>query len=262
MYISMIHHPKAPGYDLSSLEVCISGAAPLPLDVQERFEAMTGARLIEGYGLTEASPVTHANNIWAKRKIGSIGIPFPDTEAKIVHPDTGEDVPAGEIGELIVRGPQVMRGYWNRPEETAQTLLEGGWLRTGDLVAQDEDGFVTVVDRKKEIIITGGFNVAPSEVEKVILSAPGVAAAAVVGVPRGGGAEVVTAVVVPEPGTTFDEDAVRELVRSQLAEYKRPTSYRVWEELPTSLIGKVLRRRVRDTLIADRDAVRALPTEE
>jgi len=151
----------------------------------------------------------------------------------------------------------VFQGYWNRPDETAATLLEGGWLRTGDLVVQDDDGFVTVVDRKKELIITGGFNVSPSEVEQVIVTVPGVAASAVVGIPRGGGAEVVTAVVVLEEGAVFDEDAARAAARERLAEYKRPSSYLVWEELPTSLIGKVLRRKVRDTLIADRKATRA-----
>ena len=249
--------------DLSGVVYSISGAMTLTPAVVKRWEDLAGSMLNEGYGLTETSPVALANPFSDDRRIGTIGIPFPSTDIRVVDPEEPtREVPLGETGELLIKGPQVFQGYWNRPEETAQTLLEGGWLRTGDLVAQDEAGFVTVVDRKKEIIITGGFNVAPSEVEKVILSAPGVAAAAVVGVPRGGGAEVVTAVVVPEPGTTFDEDAVRELVRSQLAEYKRPTSYRVWEELPTSLIGKVLRRRVRDTLIADRNAVRALPTEE
>jgi long-chain acyl-CoA synthetase len=216
--------------DLSGVVYSISGAMTLTPAVVKRWEDLAGSMLNEGYGLTETSPVALANPFSDVRRIGTIGIPFPSTD---------------------------FQGYWNRPEETAQTLLEGGWLRTGDLVVQDDDGFVTVVDRKKEIIITGGFNVSPSEVEKVLNSAPGIAESAVVGVPRGGGAEVVTAVVVLEPGATFDEDAVREHAREHLAEYKRPSSYRVWEELPKSLIGKVLRRRVRDTLIKDRNAVRA-----
>src|SRR5690606_21135824 len=165
-------------------------------------------------------------------------------------PISTREVELGETGELLIHGPQVFHGYWKRPEETAATLLEGGWLRTGDLVVQDEDGFVTVVDRKKELIITGGFNVSPSEVEQVITSVEGVAASAVVGIPRGSGAEVVTAVVVLEEGASFDEDAARAAARDSLAEYKRPSAYVVWEELPTSLIGKVLRRKVRDTLIA------------
>ncbi len=139
MYAGLIRHALT-GSTLSSLEVCVSGAAPLPAEIQQKFEAMTGARLVEGYGLTEASPVTHANNIWEKRKIGSIGIPLPDTEARIVDPDHDTELPAGEIGELIVRGPQVMKGYWNRPEDTAAALRDG-WLYTGDMAKMDEDGF-------------------------------------------------------------------------------------------------------------------------
>lgn len=244
--------------DLSGVVYSISGAMTLTPAVVKRWEDLAGSMLNEGYGLTETSPVALANPFSDVRRIGTIGIPFPSTDIRVVDPDEPtREVALGETGELLIKGPQVFQGYWNRPEETAQTLLEGGWLRTGDLVVQDDDGFVTVVDRKKEIIITGGFNVSPSEVEKVLNSAPGIAESAVVGVPRGGGAEVVTAVVVLEPGATFDEDAAREHAREHLAEYKRPSSYRVWEELPKSLIGKVLRRRVRDTLIKDRNAVRA-----
>lgn len=142
MYIAVIHHPEVHKYDLSSINICISGAAPLPLEVQERFEEVTRGKLIEGYGLTEASPVTHANNIWEKRKNGSIGIPLPDTEARVVHPETGEELPLGEIGELVVRGPQVMKGYWNRPGDTERTLRDG-WLYTGDLARMDDEGFFT-----------------------------------------------------------------------------------------------------------------------
>ncbi|GEP47417.1 AMP-binding protein [Microbacterium saccharophilum] len=249
--------------DLSDVVYSISGAMTLTPAIVKRWEDQAGSMLNEGYGLTETSPVALANPFTDTRKIGAIGIPFPSTDIRVVEPnEPTREVELGETGELLIKGPQVFQGYWNRPEETAQTLLEGGWLRTGDLVMQDEDGFVTVVDRKKEIIITGGFNVAPTEVEKVLTGVPGIAEAAVVGIPRGGGAEIVTAVVVLEPGATFDEDAAREVAREQLAEYKRPTSYRVWEELPKSLIGKVLRRRVRDTLIADRGAVRAAPAED
>ncbi|MCR2815637.1 long-chain-fatty-acid--CoA ligase [Microbacterium jiangjiandongii] len=249
--------------DLSGVVYAISGAMTLTPAIVKRWEELAGSMLNEGYGLTETSPVALANPFNSSRKIGAIGIPFPSTDIRVVDPnEPTREVEQGEVGELLIKGPQVFQGYWNRPEETAQALLEGGWLRTGDLVMQDEDGFVTVVDRKKEIIITGGFNVAPSEVEKVLNAVPGVAASAVVGIPRGGGAEVVTAVVVLEPGATFDEDAARAAAREHLAEYKRPSAYRVWEELPTSLIGKVLRRRVRDTLIADRNAVRAAPVDE
>lgn len=244
--------------DLSGVVYAISGAMTLTPAIVKRWEDQAGSMLNEGYGLTETSPVALANPFTDARRIGAIGIPFPSTDIKVVDPsEPTREVELGESGELLIHGPQVFQGYWNRPEETTATLLEGGWLRTGDLVVQDDDGFVTVVDRKKELIITGGFNVSPSEVEQILAAVPGVAASAVVGIPRGGGAEVVTAVVVLEDGAAFDEEAAREAARERLAEYKRPRSYVVWEELPTSLIGKVLRRKVRDTLIADRHATRA-----
>lgn len=249
--------------DLSGVVYAISGAMTLTPAVVKRWEDLAGSMLNEGYGLTETSPVALANPFIEARRIGAIGLPFPSTDIRVVDPEEpGREVELGEPGELLIRGPQVFQGYWNRPEETAATLLDGGWLRTGDLVVQDEDGFVTVVDRKKELIITGGFNVAPSEVEAVINRVPGVAECAVVGVPRGGGAEVVTAAVILEPGASFDQDAAREFAREHLAEYKRPSSYLVWEELPKSLIGKILRRKVRDALIADRHAVRAITDDE
>ncbi len=249
--------------DLSQVVYAISGAMTLTDAVVGRWEKLAGSMLNEGYGLTECSPVALANPFDGTRRIGTIGLPFPSTDIKVVDPDQPSiEVAQGEAGELLIRGPQVFAGYWNRPEETAATLLDGGWLRTGDLVVQDTDGFVTVVDRKKELIITGGFNVSPTEVEKVISTVPGVAEAAVVGLVRGSGIEVVTAVVVLEPGATFDEDAARETAREHLAEYKRPRTYVVWEELPKSLIGKVLRRVVKDTLTADRKATRAAAVEE
>lgn len=246
--------------DLSRVVYAISGAMTLTPAIVKRWEELAGSMLNEGYGLTETSPIALANPFTEHRRIGAIGIPFPSTDIRVVDADDpAREVAQGEVGELQIKGPQVFQGYWNRPDETAATLLEGGWLRTGDLVVQDAAGFVTVVDRKKELIITGGFNVSPSEVERVVTGVPGVAESAVVGVPRGGGAEVVTAVVVLDAGAEFDEEAARAAAREQLAEYKRPTTYLVWEELPKSLIGKVLRRRVRDTLIADRKAVRAAP---
>ena len=248
--------------DLGGVVYAISGAMTLTPAIVERWEALAGSMLNEGYGLTETSPVALANPFNDSRKIGSIGLPFPSTDIRVVNPEhPDQEVELGETGELLIRGPQVFQGYWNRPEETAETLIDGGWLRTGDLVVQDDDGFVTVVDRKKELIITGGFNVSPSEVEAVLARVPGIAETAVVGVPRGGGAEVVTAAVILEEGSEFDEDAAREAAREHLSEFKRPSTYIVWEELPKSLIGKVLRRRVRDALIADRKAVRALPDE-
>lgn len=249
--------------DLSGVVYAISGAMTLTPAVVKRWEELAGSMLNEGYGLTETSPVALANPFSEARRIGAIGIPFPSTDIRVVNPDEPTtQVVQGEAGELLIKGPQVFHGYWNRPEETEATLLAGGWLRTGDLVVQDEDGFVTVVDRKKELIITGGFNVSPSEVEKVVNELPGVVESAVVGVPRGGGAEVVTAAVILEDGAAFDEAAAREYARDHLAEYKRPSTYIVWEELPKSLIGKVLRRKVRDALIADRKAVRAIADDE
>ena len=248
--------------DLSGVVYAISGAMTLTPAVVKRWEDLAGSMLNEGYGLTETSPVALANPFNDARRIGAIGLPFPSTDIRVVDPnEPTREVALGETGELLISGPQVFQGYWNRPEETAATLLEGGWLRTGDLVMQDDDGFVTVVDRKKELIITGGFNVSPSEVERVVNGVPGVAESAVVGIPRGGGAEVVTVAVILEPGAEFDEEAAREAAREHLAEYKRPSTYLVWEELPKSLIGKVLRRRVRDTLLADRKAVRAVSEE-
>ncbi|GAA1601893.1 long-chain-fatty-acid--CoA ligase [Leucobacter chromiireducens] len=249
--------------DLSQVVYSISGAMTLTPAIVKRWEDLAGSMLNEGYGLTETSPIALANPFTDERRIGAIGIPFPSTDIRVVDPEEPtRQVAQGEVGELLIGGPQVFLGYWNRPEETAATLLNGGWLRTGDLVVQDEDGFVTVVDRKKELIITGGFNVSPSEVERVVNGLPGVAESAVVGVPRGSGAEVVTVAVVLEPGAQFDEEAARAAAREQLAEYKRPSTYLVWEELPKSLIGKVLRRKVRDTLIADRHAVRAAADDD
>ncbi|MBL3699219.1 long-chain-fatty-acid--CoA ligase [Leucobacter luti] len=248
--------------DLSGVVYAISGAMTLTPAIVDRWEALAGSMLNEGYGLTETSPVALANPFTESRRIGAIGIPFPSTDIRVVDPeDPSRQVALGEVGELLIAGPQVFHGYWNRPEESAAAMHDGIWLRTGDLVVQDDDGFVTVVDRKKELIITGGFNVSPSEVERVINGVPGIAESAVVGVPRGGGAEVVTAAVILEPGAVFDEEAVRAAAREQLAEFKRPSTYIVWEELPKSLIGKVLRRRVRDALVADRHAVRAPEVE-
>ncbi|NLT27192.1 MAG: AMP-binding protein [Microbacteriaceae bacterium] len=259
MYDRLARSADDLGIDLSQARYAMSGAMTLTDATVHRWEAVAGGRLTEGYGLTEASPFCCVNPFSTSRKIGTIGLPAPSTTAKVVDPDDPtREVELGEPGELLIHGPQVFRGYWQNEEETAKTLLPGGWLRTGDLVTQDEDGFITIVDRKKEIIITGGFNVSPTEVEKVLADAPGLAEAAVVGVLRGSsGIESITAAVVLEEGAEFDEAAVREHVREHLAEHKRPRSYVVWEELPKSLLGKVLRRRVRETLQSDPKATRA-----
>jgi long-chain acyl-CoA synthetase len=238
------------GIDLTSVRFAISGAMPLAIQTLELWESTTGGLLVEGYGLTETSPVAIGNPIGLDRRPGAVGVPFPSTEIRVVDPDDpAVDRAPGERGELLIRGPQVFQGYWNNPEESAASLLEGGWLRTGDIVEVDEDGFVSVVDRIKEIIITGGFNVMPSEVEAVLKQFPGVSDAAVVGLPREDGSEeVVAAVTVDRPD--FDPAAARAHCRAALTAYKVPRRIIVVDELPYSMIGKVLRRQVRDTLLA------------
>lgn len=243
MYTALIHHPERGRYDLSSVKVCISGAAPLPLEVQTQFEGITGGRLVEGYGLTEASPVTHANNIWETRKVGSIGIPFPDTDARVVDTESGEELPPGEIGELVVKGPQVMAGYWNRPEETAQAL-RGGWLYTGDMAKMDEDGFFYILDRKKDMIIAGGFNIYPREVEEVLYEHPAVQDAAVVGIPDAYRGETVKAYIVCKSDAAVSAEELDAWCRTRLASFKVPRQYEFRKELPKSIIGKVLRRKL------------------
>ncbi|TCZ80984.1 long-chain fatty acid--CoA ligase [Paenibacillus albiflavus] len=243
MYIALIHHPRIQEYDLSSIKVCVSGAAPLPREVQEVFESLTGGKLIEGYGLTEASPVTHANLVWGYRKIGTIGIPYPDTEAKIVHPETGVELPIGEIGELIVRGPQVMVGYWNRPQDTAATLRDG-WLYTGDLGTMDNEGFFAIVDRKKDLIIASGFNVYPREIEEVLYEHSAIQEAVAVGVPDDYRGETVKAYIVLKAGSTVSQEELNVWCRERLAAYKVPRLYEFRNTLPKSLVGKVLRRKL------------------
>lgn len=242
IYTAIINAPDVARYDLRSITACISGAAGLPLEVQSRFEALTGGRLVEGYGLTEASPVTHANPILGTRKPGSIGIPFPDTDAKIVDMETGtRTLLPGEVGELVIAGPQVMQGYWQRPDETA-LVLRGGWLFTGDLAKMDGDGYFYIVDRKKEMIITGGMNVFPREVEEALYAHPAVMEAAAVGVPDAYRGEVVKAYVVLRPGAAASAEEIITHCRSLLAPFKVPKAIVFREQLPKSLVGKILRR--------------------
>lgn len=238
------------GVDLSSIRFAISGAMTLPKKTADLWESVTGGILVEGYGMTETSPVALGNPAGPSRRIGAVGVPFPSTEVLVVdREDHTRIVPHGEPGELLIRGPQVFAGYWERPEESAKVLLEGGWLRTGDVVVMDDDGFFTIVDRIKELIITGGFNVYPSEVEEVLRQIPAVADAAVVGLPAAEGGEDVVAAVVLEPGATFDEDAIRTDCKERLTAYKVPRRVFVLDALPLSMIGKVLRRQVRDQLL-------------
>jgi long-chain acyl-CoA synthetase len=242
IYIALLNHPNLKKYDLSSIKICISGSAPLPVEVQEQFEAVTGGKIIEGYGLTEASPVTHSNFIWDGKRIkGSIGVPWPDTEAMIVSLGTGERANVNEIGEIVVRGPQVMKGYWNRPEETAATLRDG-WLYTGDLGYMNEEGYFFVVDRKKDMIIASGYNVYPREVEEVLYEHPKVQEAVVIGVPDAYRGETVKAFVVIKEGETCTEEELDQFMRSKLAAYKVPRIYEFRKELPKTAVGKILRR--------------------
>jgi long-chain acyl-CoA synthetase len=251
IYERLAEAARERGVDLSSIRYAISGAMPLPPAVVDAWEAVTGGLLVEGYGMTECSPIALGNPVAPTRRPGAVGVPFPSTQMRIVDPqDPQVDRAVGESGELLVRGPQVFSGYWNQPEETERALLQGGWLRTGDIVEADEQGFVRVVDRIKELIITGGFNVYPSEVEDVLREHPSVADAAVVGVPGPDGAEEVVAAVVAADGASPAYDELRAHCREQLAGYKVPRRVEVVGELPRSQIGKVLRKDVRAALLA------------
>ena len=249
MYLVIAREAEKHHTDLSSVEICISGSAPLPLKVQRRFEAASGARVVEGYGLTEAGPVTHCNPVFGERHVGTIGLPFPSTDAGIVKEDTWEFLPAGQQGEIVVRGPQVMRGYWNRPDETA-TVLRDGWLKTGDIGVMSDDGYFTVVDRAKDMIIAGGLKIYPREVDEVLFSHPKVLEAAAVGVPDEYRGETVRAYVVVKPGETLTEEELREYCKQRLAPYKVPKQFEFRDALPKTLIGKVLRRALREEYVA------------
>jgi len=253
--------------DLRSIRFGLSGAVSLPPAIVTEWERVTGGLLVEGYGMTETSPVCLGNPVAPTRRPGTVGVPFPSTDIRIVDPDHPEvDLPLGEPGELLVRGPQVFSGYWNQPEETARVLVDG-WLRTGDVAVADTDGFVRIVDRIKELVITGGFNVYPTEVEEVLRTLPEIKDACVVGLPasvlRALGAsrpgssttgEQVVAVVLAAPGTEVDIESVRSHVRTRLAGYKVPRHVVVADELPRSQVGKVLRRQVRERLLREAGA--------
>jgi long-chain acyl-CoA synthetase len=241
MYIALLNHPDLKKYDLSSIQACISGSAPLPVEVQEKFQSVISGSLVEGYGLTEASPVTHANLIYGKQIRGSIGLPWPDTECAIFSGDTGEMAEPGEIGELAVRGPQVMHGYWNQPEETA-AVLRDGWLLTGDMGYMDENGYFFIVDRKKDLIIAGGFNIYPREVEEVLYEHPAVKEAVVIGVPDPYRGETVKAYLVLKEGVSCKEEDLNTFCRERLAAFKAPRLYEFRSELPKTMVGKILRR--------------------
>ena len=250
MYINMLDHPDIQKIDLTSIKGCFSGSAPLPVDVIRRFEALTGAAISEGFGLTEASPITHANPFQGKRKVGSVGLPFPDTNCRIVDLEDGvTDVPTGETGELLVKGPQVMQGYWKHAQETAETLKDG-WLYTGDIAKMDEQGYFYIVDRKKDMIISGGLNVYPREIDEVFYSHPKVQEACAVGIPHPTGGEQLIAFVVLHESETASEEELLNYCRDKMAAYKIPTRIEFRKELPKSSVGKVLRKVLREEELA------------
>ncbi|SDH34493.1 long-chain acyl-CoA synthetase [Alteribacillus persepolensis] len=241
MYVGLAHQPKLKKYDLSSIKACLSGSAPLPLEVQEQFEQLTKGKIVEGYGLTEASPVVICSPIWGKRKPKSIGLPWPDTDAAILSQETGNIAEAGEIGEIIVKGPQVMKGYWSREQDT-KAAFKDGWLLTGDMGYMDEDGYFYIVDRKKDMIIAGGFNIYPREVEEVLYEHPAVQETAVIGVADPYRGETVKAFIVLKEHQHVTKEELEEHCRKYLAAYKVPHQFEYRKELPKTIIGKVLKR--------------------
>ena len=243
MYAAMLNHPDRERYDVSTLNLCVSGGAAMPVEIMRGFEQAFGCTVLEGYGLSETAAIASFNRPDRERKPGSIGQPVGAMEMKLVD-DAGNDVAQGEVGEIVVRGPTVMRGYWNREEATGETLDADGWLRTGDMGTIDEDGYYFVVDRKKEMIIRGGFNVYPREIEEVLYEHEAVMEVAVLGVPHASLGEEVTAAVALRPGAEVSEEELREFAKSRVAAYKYPR--RIWfvEELPKGATGKILKRAI------------------
>ncbi|WP_419786719.1 long-chain-fatty-acid--CoA ligase [Pseudodesulfovibrio sp.] len=246
LYISLLQQKDVDKYDLRSINCCVSGSAPIPVEHMRQFAERTGSEIYEGYGLTEASPVTHFNPLLGVRKNGSIGLPFPDTDAKIVDMEVGGDpLPPGKRGELVIRGPQIMKGYYNRPDATAD-VLRNGWLYTGDIATMDENGYFFIVDRKKDLIISGGYNIYPREIDEVLHTHPKIEEAVSVGIPNKTRGEIVKAFVVVKPGESLDRNEVIAYCREKLANYKVPRKVEFRDKLPKTMVGKVLRRALRD----------------
>ena len=249
MYIAIINNPRVRDFDLRSVRVCVSGGSALPLEVRKWFIALTGGSLVEGYGLSETSPITHVNPLTEGGvKDGSIGVPYPETDAMIVDlADPYKALPTGSVGELAVKGPQVMRGYWNNEAETAQ-VIHDGWFLTGDIAKMDDDGYFFIVDRKKDMVDVGGFKVYPRDVEEVLFEHPGIKEAAVIGVPDGFSGEAVKAFVVrkDEAGSLTEKDVI-DFCAARLIKYKVPKKVEFLPELPKTLVGKVLRRKLKET---------------
>ncbi len=247
MYIGILQHPDIDKTDLTSIKGCFSGSAPLPVEVIKEFEERTGATIVEGYGLTESSPVTHINPYGegSQRKVGSIGVPISDTECRILDLDDGTTIlPPGETGELLVKGPQVMKGYWNRPEATAETITDG-WLHTGDIATMDDEGYFYIVDRKKDMIISGGYNIYPRDLEEIFFEHPKVAEATAIGVPHPKRGEAVKVFVVLKEGQTATEQEMIDFCDGKLAKYKWPSEIEFRTELPKTNVGKVLKKDLR-----------------
>ena len=242
---AICNYPNVSQLDLSSIKMCNSGSAPLSVEVLNRFEELTSGKISEGFGLTETSPVTHCNPLYGTRKVGSIGVPLPSTDAKAVDAETGaRDMPANEVGELIIKGPQVMRGYWNKPTETAQ-MIRDGWLYTGDLCRIDEGGFCFIVGRKKDMILCSGFNVYPDEIDRVLMGHPAILEAATIGLPDAKRGETVKSFIVLRPGHQVTADEVLAYCRENLAPYKVPRAVEFRDSLPRSSVLKILRRELR-----------------
>ena len=249
MYIGILNHANIDRTPLTSIKGCFSGSAPLPVEVIRDFEKRTGAVIVEGYGLTETSPVTHINPFaGGKRKAGSIGLPIPDTECRIVELNDGRtDLPTGETGELMVKGPQVMTGYWNKPDATAETLVDG-WLHTGDIAQMDAEGYFYIVDRKKDMIISGGYNVYPRDIEEVFFEHPKVQEATAIGIPHPKRGEAVKVFIVLKEGATATQEEMIAFCHEKLAKYKWPTEVEFRTELPKSNVGKVLKKELRQKM--------------
>ncbi|UGB29738.1 AMP-binding protein [Metabacillus sp. B2-18] len=245
IYIALLNHPDIHKYNLSSIECCISGSAPLPVEIQEKFEQITGGKLVEGYGLSEASPVTHSNFIWGKRKKGSVGVPWPNTDSVVLSYENGGIAEPNELGEIAIRGPQVMQGYWNKKEETEATIKDG-WLLTGDIGYMDEEGYFYIVDRKKDMIIAGGFNIYPREIEEILYEHEKVKEVVVAGIPDPYRGETVKAYIVLKDHQHATAEEFNEYARKHLAAYKVPHIYEFREDLPKTAVGKILRRALVD----------------
>ncbi len=250
MFNAINNFPGVDSIDLTSVTSCFSGSAPLPIDTLERFETLTGSKIVEGFGLTETSPVTHVNPLQGARKVGSIGVPVSATDAKIVDIEDGKsEMPPGKEGELIIKGPQVMKGYWKRPEATSD-MIKDGWLYTGDLAMRDDEGYFSIVGRKKDMIIAGGYNIYPDEVDRVLMAHPAVLEAATIGVPDERRGETVKSFIVLTEGHSATAEELTEYCRKELAVYKVPRRIEFREELPKSAVLKILRRELREQELA------------